>query len=216
MFSDNPSYFTLPGKSKSSGTFSLLRKKTSPSKPSQRSSSVSSLSPRKSKLTRSQSATSDVENHLLCLGNPRPSDIDPSIKYVHRRSHSVTQRPSNQFAELDMVHLSGEDDGEVFISSISDVKYYNVPSKCRFLGPNKRRHSISGYLHKDSQQLAAPPGGEHKPESARRRSSCSRCHTECTSSSTGKFYLCLHRMKMHPIHNNQWYNVTIFQIPNNK
>ncbi|KAL1465811.1 hypothetical protein WDU94_005351 [Cyamophila willieti] len=194
MALDNPSYFTLPGTSKSKSSFSLLKKKTSsPSKASQRSNSVNSLnahSPSK-KLTRSQSATSDLENHLLCLGNPRPSDIDPSIKYVHRRSHSVSQQRSSlssaneKFAEVDMVHLTGDDDGEVFLSSFSDVKYYNVPNKSRFLGPNKRRHSIGGYLHKDSQQLTAPSGGaEHKTESARRRSSCSKCHSECSSSST--------------------------------
>uniref|UniRef100_A0A8D8LE23 Phosphoinositide 3-kinase adapter protein 1 n=1 Tax=Cacopsylla melanoneura TaxID=428564 RepID=A0A8D8LE23_9HEMI len=196
MALDNPSYFTLPGTSKSKSSFSLLKKKTSsPSKASQRSNSVNSLtahSPSK-KLTRSQSATSDVENHLLCLGNPRPSDIDPSMKYVHRRSNSVSQSQqrsslssaNEKFAEVDMVHLTGDDDGEVFLSSFSDVKYYNVPSKSRFLGPNKRRHSIGGYLHKDSQQLSAPSGGaEHKTESARRRSSCSKCHSECSSSNT--------------------------------
>lgn len=121
-FPDNPSYFTLPGtsKSKSSGFSALIKKKTTcpSSKSSRRSNSISSLtqSPQKSKLTRSLSATSDVDSHLVALGNPRPADIDPAMKFLHRRCNSVSQRMTNaKFAEQDMVHLSGEEE-EVSVS----------------------------------------------------------------------------------------------------
>lgn len=62
---------------------------------------------------------------------------------------------------------------QVFLSSFSDVKYYNVPAKSRLLGPSKRRHSIGGYIHRDAT-LANASSGEQKCEGVWRRSSCGK------------------------------------------
>lgn len=146
---DNPSYFTVPGGSK----FSLLRRRgLGAGSPPLTPSAFPGRRPSRA-LLRSVSAHSDAS--LLVLGNPRLCDLAP------------THRPAVTASASD---LAPDDDGEVFLNSEGDVRYYNLT--------RRRRHSFGEFLRTSSTATSPavptqPPNDPRRCHSSRKR--CDKC-----------------------------------------
>lgn len=187
---DNPSYFTVPGGSK----FSLLKRRGMGGAPLSPSGSMSppttppgtSSTPASTTVTRRgnrtllRSVSAQGDASLLVLGSPRICDLAPSQRPQTRRRASS----SASDVLVSASPLSLDDDGEVFLSTNGEARYYNLGNNPATLPPTvgsgRRRHSIGAFLRsttattptRESHPLVKPE--EPKPaHSIRKR--CERC-----------------------------------------
>ncbi|XP_017787311.1 PREDICTED: phosphoinositide 3-kinase adapter protein 1 [Nicrophorus vespilloides] len=159
---DNPSYFSMAGKTDSS------------------SPQMSREERKKQQITRSllrsvSTNSGDSNQELLIMGEPRLSDIAPELssKYPQepRRANSLKSNRSEPRTDLiysplptseDAACSEASDDEEVFLNE-DCAKYYNLTAKAGSTA-SRRRHSISSFMDRERSVSIASSSKSYKEE----------------------------------------------------